>query len=115
MWKLWKSASSPYAASKTAQENLWEKRLFSTVQFTLLTASWAQQIPFRFSQGHFLPKRRENRSTNTMNIHAFNLLFHSFHTMRKTFCGKPNCCYKRFCGFLPHFVHTFLHKTGDLW
>ena len=37
MWKLWKSASSPYAASKMALEKLWEKRLFSTAHFILLT------------------------------------------------------------------------------
>jgi len=27
MWKLWKSASNPYAASKTALENKWKNRV----------------------------------------------------------------------------------------
>jgi len=42
MWKLWKSVSSPYIASKTALGNLWENRRFSMAQFTFSAAFWAQ-------------------------------------------------------------------------
>jgi len=55
MWKLWKSASNPLMASKTALENLWENHPFSTGQFTLPSASQAHQIQFRFAKAHFLP------------------------------------------------------------
>jgi len=35
---MWKSTSNPYAASKTALRKLWEKRLFSSCQFTKAAA-----------------------------------------------------------------------------
>jgi hypothetical protein len=88
MWKLWKSASSPYVASKTALENVRENRRFSMAQFTLSGCFLGAVIPFRFGQGDFLPISRQNRSTNTMNKHEFQRVFHSFHRVWETFCGK---------------------------
>ncbi|MDO4528335.1 MAG: hypothetical protein Q4C03_06110 [bacterium] len=113
MWKLWKSASSPCTASKTALENLRIKPSFSTPAFILAAAFEAQYIPFRFMQGDFLPVLMQNRSTKPMNIHVQNPLFHSFHTLWKTFCGKRNRCFEKVCGFSSHFVLAFLHKTDE--
>jgi hypothetical protein len=88
MWKLWKSASSPYAASKTALEKLWENRLFSMAQFTFFSSLSDAVIPFRFVRVNFLPINGQNRSTNTMNIHEVRTVFHSFHRVWKNCCGK---------------------------
>ena len=55
MWKLWKSASNPCAASKTGLENLWINGTFSTGLFTLTGFGKAQQIQIRFAAVHFLP------------------------------------------------------------
>jgi len=66
-------------------------------------------------KGNFLPVSGQNRSTNTMNIRDEKAVFHSFHRVWETFCGKQKSGGKRLCGFLSQFVLAVINKTGDFW